>query len=119
MKINDSVKIDGEETRGIVTGFRLLNGNLKIGIKGRGLIDAVWVSDDPQPTLPTVASSKGRTARLLDCNVPVPIAVSCYLCADPEREALRLYGRALDALRVAHGPAVDEAIKAAMEGVQA
>jgi len=112
MKINDSVKIEGEDTRGIVTGFRSLNGNLMVDIRGRGRVEASRVSD-PQP------APKCKTGRLLDCNVPVPIAVSCYLCADPEREALRLYGRALDALRVAHGPAVDAALRSAIEGVQA
>ena len=107
MKINDSVKIEGEDARGIVAGFHSLNGRLQINIEGMGLMDVSRVSD-ARPTC--------NTGRLLNCQVPIPIAVHCYRSADPEREALQMYGRALDALRRKHGADVDAALKLAMEG---
>ena len=113
MKINDSVKIEGEDTRGIVTGFHSLNGRLQINIEGMGLMDVSRVSD-ARPTLPPAPTC--NTGRLLNCQVPIPIAVHCYRSADPEREALQMYGRALDALRRKHGADVDAALKLAMEG---
>lgn len=64
---------------------------------------------------PGKRAEQSATVRLLKANAPVKLAGLAGRAADPDLEAVLIYGRILSALRDRFGPEVNEVLRAVLE----